>query len=154
MKHNIERKEHDMRNKTNTKLFIGAILTLALALAIWSPALSQSVEPTKGKMLMPGNMPKCCQDMKGKCQKMRDDLKAEDDALITQVAKMNSAPADKKMPLMAAIITSMVEQRTTTNARAAKMQDDMMQHMMQCPMMMGMKDMPMKSAGEHPDHPK
>ncbi|MFC1652545.1 hypothetical protein ACFL3F_02385 [Planctomycetota bacterium] len=146
-----------MRNKTTTKLFIGSILTLALALAVWSPALAQSLEPTKGKALMPGDMPACCADMKVKCQTMWDDLKADDVALTEQVAKMNSAPADKKMSLMAALITTMVEQRTATNARTAKMQDSMMQHMMQCPMMMGTKDLPKKPAGgrsEHPDHPK
>ena len=53
---------------------------------------------------------------------------------------------------MAAVITRMVEQRTSTNVGMEKMQDDMMQHMMQHiqmteasklphPMMMEMKDM-------------
>ncbi|MFC1762394.1 hypothetical protein ACFL6U_09980 [Planctomycetota bacterium] len=146
-----------MRNKTNTKLFIGSILTLALALAIWSPALAQSLEPTKGKAIMPGDVPACCVEMKAKCQTMWDDLKAEDAALTKQVAKMNIATGDKKMTLMATLITTMVEQRTATNTRTAKMQQDMMQHMMQCPMMMGMKDMPKKpvvARSEHPDHPK
>ena len=107
--------------------------------------------------MLPGDMPTCCVDMKAKCQTMWDDLKAEDAALTTQVTKMNSASADKKMTLMAVLITTMVEQRTSTNARTAKMQNSMMQHMMQCPMMMGIKDMPKKPVAinsKHLDHPK
>ena len=114
--------------------------------------LSQSAEPVKGKAVMSGEMPTCCVDMKAKCQKMWDDLKTEDAALTKRVTEMNSASADKKMTLIAALITRMAEQRTDTNIRTAKMQDDMMQHMMQCPMM-GMKDMakkPMVAPSEHP----
>ncbi len=147
-----------MKNKTNKNLIIGSslFLVLTLALIIWSPALSQSVEPLKGKTMMTGDMPACCQDLKAKCQTMWDDLKADDVALTKQVAKMNSAPDDKKMAMMATLITRMVEQRTATNTRMAKMQDDTMQHMMQCPMMMGTKDMatkPKVMPSEHPDHP-
>jgi sporulation protein YlmC with PRC-barrel domain len=115
--------------------------------------LSQTAEPVKGKAVMSGEMPTCCVEMKAKCQKMWDDLKAEDAALTKRVTEMNSASADKKMTLMTALITRMVEQRASTNARMEKMQDDMMQHMMTCPMMMGMKDMakkPMVAPSEHP----
>jgi hypothetical protein len=77
---------------------------------------------------------------------MWTDMKAQDAALTKQVAKMNSAPEDKKITLMAALITRMAEQRAATNVRMEKMQEDTMQHMMQCPMMMGMKDMAKKPA--------
>ena len=133
-----------MKNKTNRKVFIGSILALALVLAIGSPALLQSAEPEKDKAMMQGDMPACCVAMKAQNQKMWEDLKAQDATLTEQVAKMNAASEDKKMTLMAALITRMVEQRVATNVRMAKMQDDTMQHMMQCPMMMGMKDMTKK----------
>jgi phosphoketolase len=80
--------------------------------------------------------------------------------LTEHVAKMSSAPEGKKMSLMAALITHMVEQRIAMDARKAKMEEGMMKHMMQhmqmgkdsisqCPMMKGMKDMDDKSAGAH-----
>ena len=141
-----------MKNKTNTSLLIGSLLTLALVLAIWSPVPSRSAEPAGGKMMMDGKMMERCRELKAQKQKMMEDMKAQDAELTEQVAKMNSAPADKKMNLMAAVITHMVEQRIAMDARMAKMQDEMMQHMMQhmqmgkesmsqCPMMKGMKDM-------------
>lgn len=69
-----------------------------------------------------------CQAMKE--QKMKDDMKAQDAELTGQVAKMNSAPGDKKIGLMAVVLTHMVEQRITMNARMEKMQAGMMQHLL------------------------
>ena len=65
--------------------------------------------------------------------------------------------------LMAAVLTHMVEQRITMDARKAKMEEEMMKHMMQhmqmgkesmsqCPMMKGMKNMDDKSVGAHEEH--
>ena len=76
---------------------------------------------------------------------------------------MNSAPENKKLGLMATVVTHMVEQRTAMNARMEKMHEGMMQHMMQhmqkgkesmsqCPMMKGMKGMDEKSAADHKEH--
>jgi hypothetical protein len=143
-----------MKNHTNTNLVICSSLALALvlAVAIWSPVPVQSAEPADGKMMMDGKMMERCQAMKEQKQKMMADMKAQNAELTEQVAEMNSAPVDKKMSLMAAVITHMVEQRIAMDARMAKMQDEMMQHMMQhmqmgkdsmsqCPMMKGMKDM-------------
>jgi len=141
-----------MKHQTNTHLVIGSSLTLALALAIWFPVPSQSAEPAKGKMMMGGKMMERCQAMKEQKEKMMADMKAQDAELTAQVAKMNSAPEAKKLDLIAAVVTRMVEQRIAVDARMAKMQDEMMQHMMQhmqmgkesmsqCPMMKGMTDM-------------
>jgi hypothetical protein len=140
-----------MKNQTHTNLVICSSLALALALAIWSPAQSQSAEPAEGKMMMEGKMMERCQAMKEQKEKMMAEMKAQDADLTAQVAKMNSAPADKKLDLIAAVVTRMVEQRTAINARMAKMQEKMMQHMMQhmqmgkesmsqCPMMKGMDE--------------
>jgi hypothetical protein len=141
-----------MKRQTNTNLLIRSTLALALALAIWSPVQARSAEPAEGKMMMEGKM-------KEQCQKMKEDMKAQDAELTEQVAKMNSAPEDKKMSLMADVITHMVEQRIAMDARKAKMEEEMMQHMQmskesmsQCPMMKGMKGMDEKSASAHKEH--
>jgi hypothetical protein len=42
---------------------------------------------------------------------MKDDMKAHDDQLTEQLTKMNREPQDRKMDLMASVITHMVEQR-------------------------------------------
>jgi uncharacterized protein involved in copper resistance len=57
-------------------------------------------------------------------------LRLGDPELTEQVAKMNSAPEDKKTDLMAAILTHMVEQRITMDARKAQMEEETMKHMM------------------------
>jgi len=108
--------------------------------------------------MMEGKMMEGCQEMKEQKQKMKEDIEAQDAALTEQIAKMNSAPDDKKMSLMADVITQMVEQRITMDARKAKMEEAMMRHMMehmqmgkesmsQCPMMKGMEGMDEKSGG-------
>ena len=141
-----------MKKQMYTNLVIRSSLALALALAIWSPVQAQSAEPADGKMMMEGKMMERCQEMKEQKQKMMADMKAQDAQLTEQLTKMNRAPENKKMGLMAAVITHMVEQRTAMDARKAKMEEEMMQHMMQhmqmgkesmsqCPMMKGMKDM-------------
>jgi hypothetical protein len=132
----------------------------ALTMAIWSPLQSQAVEPVKGESITDSKMMECCQAMMKKKQEMMAEMKAQDVALAAQVEKMNSAPADKKLDLTAAVVTRMVEQRTAMHARKSEMQEEMMTHMMQhmqmgensmsqCPMMQGMKGMKgMKSSDE------
>ena len=149
-----------MKKQTHTNLLIRSSLALALALAlalnIWSPVQSQSAEPAEG-MMTEAKMMEQCQEMKERKQKMKEDMKAQDAELTKQIAKMNHAPKDKKMDLMAAVITRMVEQRIAMDARKAKMEEEMMQHMMQhmqmgkesmskCPMM---KEMDEKSSDDH-----
>jgi hypothetical protein len=148
-----------MNNQTKTNLVIRSSLALALALAIWSPVQARSAEPAEGKNMTEAKMMERCQEMKEQKQKMMEAMKAQDAELTEQLTKMNSAPEDKKMSLMAAVITHMVEQRITMDARKAKMEEEMMKHMQmgkesisQCPMMKGMKDMDEKSAGAHKEH--
>ena len=153
-----------MKKQTHTNILIRSslALALALALAIWSPvqAQAQSAEPAEGKMMTKSKMMEQCQEMKGHKQKMKEDMRAQDAELTNQISKMNSAPQDKKINLMAAVITRMVEQRIAMDARKAKMEEQMMQHMMQhmqsgkesmsqCPMM---KDMDEKSGHDHKGH--
>ena len=153
-----------MKKQTNTNLIIiRSCLAVALALAVWTPTQAQSAEPAEGQMMMGGkmmadtNMMQQCQAMKEQKAKLMADMKAQDAELTAQVAKMNSAPENQKLGLMAAIVTRMVEQRMAMDARKAKMEEAMMPHMMQhmqmgkesmsqCPMMKGMKGM--KGMGE------
>ena len=104
-----------------------------------------------------------CQKMKEQKQKVMAEMKTQDAELSEQIARMNSAPEDKKLGLIAAVVTHMAEQRSAMNAQMGKMQGEMMQHMMQhmqmgkesmsqCPMMKGMKDMDDKSIGAHKEH--
>jgi hypothetical protein len=117
-------------------------------------------------MMMEGKMMERCQDMMKQRHKLHEEVKAQDAQLTEEVAAMNNASDDKKVGLVAAVVTHMVEQRTAMNARMGKMQDDMMSHMMQhmqmgkdsmsqCPMMKGMKGMKGmddKSADGHKEH--
>ncbi len=115
-------------------------------------------EPGTGKQPMEGKMKRSCQAMMEMKKKMMADMKTQDAELTTEVARMNSAPEDQKLDLTTAIVTRMLEQQTAMHARTAKMQDEMMKHMMQhmqmgndsmapCPMMKGMKGMDEGSAG-------
>jgi hypothetical protein len=169
-----------MKKQTHTNFLIRSSLALALAMASWLPIAATAADkpmkpmkggehqmmlnkvntkqPVDGKMMM-----QRCEAMKEQKQKMKAEMKAQDAELTEQLAKMNSAPDDKKVGLMAGVVTQMVEQRIAMNARQAKMEEEMMQHMMQhmqmgkesmaqCPMMKGMKGMDEKSADAHKGH--
>ena len=149
-----------MKNKMNTKLFIVSILTLVLTLVIWSPALQSAEHPEHPSS---NATTKSCQAMAAEKQKLTKDIQVQDAELTRQVARMNRAPANRKMDLMAALITRMVSQRTVMNVRQAKMQEGMMQHMIQHIQMgkeslaqcaMTSTDAKPARRGEHPDHPE
>ena len=134
-------------DNARTRLAIPLGVALVLALAISVPVNAQSPEPAEGKPTKVAMMDRC-QEMKDQKQKLKEDMKAQDARLTEEIAGMNRAPADRKTDLMAAVITHMVEQRIALDARKAKMEEAMMQHMQmgkesmsQCPMMKGMKDM-------------
>ncbi|MEO8338115.1 MAG: hypothetical protein ABI604_00175 [Nitrospirota bacterium] len=139
-----------MKTKTNRNSVILSSLALTLALAIWTPVHAQSPEPAEGKGMAKVKMMERCQEMMAHKKTLAEDIKAQDARLTQQLAEMNRAPENRKMGLMAAILTRMVEQRITMDARKAAMEEEMMQHMMQhmqmgqesmaaCPMMQGMK---------------
>ena len=102
-------------------------------------------------------MKECCQTMKEQKEKLMADMKAQDAELAGEVATMNSAAEDKKLDLMAAIVTHMVEQRTAMNVRMEKMHEQMMEHMMKH-MQMGKESMSkcstMKGMDEKSEMPK
>lgn len=101
-----------------------------------------------------------CEEMKEEKQKMQAEMKAQDAELTAAVATMNSAAPDKKIDLLAGVVTRLVDQRTAMHVNMAKMEEKMMKHMMshmekgkesmsKCPMM---KDMDGKSDAAHADH--
>jgi len=152
-----------MKNQSTRSRLLCSALALGLILALGSPVQSQAPQPAEGKMMMPVDMKEHCQAMKERKEQMKADMKTQDDELAALVARMNSAPADKKLDLLAAVVTTMVEQRTVRNARMEAMQSEMMTHMMghmpmgkdsttMCPMMMGMKSRPSSALGPNNDH--
>ena len=157
-----------MKKQSHTNVVIRAILVLVLISATGylsacsgqrtgappaalSPVEAQSVEVAKEKSMAEAKMMEQCMEMKQQKQKMMEDMKAQDTELTTQLARMNGAKKNEKAPLMAAVITTMVEQRIARDAHKAKMEEEMMRHMMvhmqmgkdsisQCPMMKGMDE--------------
>jgi len=149
-----------MKKQTYANIIIRSALALALALAVWSPLQSQAAGPVEEKSIKKTEMMEDCREMMERKQKMMAEIKAQDAQLNAQVAEMNSAPTDKKLDLIAAVVTRMVEQRSAMHEQMGKMHEGMMAHMMQhmrmgdesmsqCPMMKGMKGMKgMKSSDD------
>ncbi len=140
-----------MKKQTPTNLLIRSSLALTLAFAVLTPVLSQSAEPADEKK-MDSQMMEHCEKMKEQKKQMKADMKAQDADLTAHAAKMNSSPADKKVDELAALVTHMLEQRISMDARKARMEEEMMEHMMKhmemgkksmakCPMMKDMKGM-------------
>ena len=151
-----------MTHHASTKFVIRSIAAFALTLTVLSPAQVRSAEPAKGKSMTELKLMERCQELKEQKQRMKEDMKAQDAELAELVAKLKSAPADKKMDLLAAVVTQMGEQRIAMDARKARMDEDMMNHMMQhvqmgkdslseCPLMNGMKEKNDNSAGAKKD---
>ena len=152
-----------MQNLLPTRSVIRTSLALALGLAIWSPVQPRSEEAAEGKMMMKGNMMERCEAMKQQKHAMKEEMKAQDAQLTEELATMNRATGDEKMGLMASLITHMLEQRIAMDAQHARMEDQMMGHMMQhmqmgkdsmseCPMMKGMKGMKGMDHGSESHH--
>ena len=123
-----------MKHQNNLNLVIRSSLVLALAVALWSPVQVRSAEPADGKMMMGGkmmsetNMMQRSEAMQEQRGKMAADLKAQDAQLAGQIYEMNHAAADKKLDLMAAIVTQMAAQRTAMNARMETMHEAMVKN--------------------------
>ncbi len=148
-----------MKTHITTPITICSIFALAFTLAIWVPAQSASSEPADQKLMTEERMKGCCGAMKTQMGKMKADVKAQDDELTKHVAKMNAAPDDKKLEVMAAVITHMAQERITMNEHMDQLQMAMRQHIMQhmsmskesiagCHMMKGMEGMDEKAGSD------
>ena len=127
-----------MKNQSHSNLIVRSGLALGFALFVLASVQAQSDTPADAGMMKDSRMMNSHptttasqQTMMQHHQAMMADMKSQDAELAAQVAKMNSAPADKKLDLMAAIITRMVEQRTAMNARIGMMREEMMNCSMQ-----------------------
>ena len=149
-----------MKNQCLQNLRSHSSIALALALIVACPIFAQSAAPKSeramkdGKMMMKDGKTTMegCDEMMAEKQKMAKEMTSQNADLTEQVAKMNLAPENKKVGMMAGIVTRMAEQRTARDAQHAKMEAGMMEHMMghmamgkesmsECPMMKGMGDM-------------
>ncbi len=161
-----------MTDRTRTNFVTGFSLALALALAVVSTVQAGPSVPAGVMPMTEGQMKGHCKDMMEQKKKLAADTKSQDAELTELVAKMNRAPENKQMTLMATVITRIVDQQVAMDQRKAKMEDEKMAHMMehmqmgkdsmaQCPMMKdmnemkgmssmpGMKNMDDKSMGSH-----
>lgn len=152
-----------MKSHTKTNPLIRPCLAIALALAIWSPVQLQSASHKGHEMKTDSTMMEKCEEMRKEKQQMQAKVKAQDAELTAAVATMNSARQDRKVELLADIVTQLVKQRTAMHDQKAEMQEKMMKHMMghmemgkesmaNCPMMKDMKGMDGKSADGHKGH--
>ena len=123
-----------------------------LALAFLIPVLAPSAELKDEPAMSAGIMMEHCKEMQKEKQQLKSDMKDQDAALDEQIAILKSASEDEKIADLTSIVTLLSAQRSAMDARIAKMDDDMMRHMMQhmqmgkesmagCPMMKGMSGM-------------
>jgi len=117
-----------MKNQTHKKLLLGASLALALTMAAGSTAQAQSSPPTQKKDMMGGAMMQTGISMSEQRRAMMAGLKVQDAQLAEQISAMNGAPTDKKVDLMAAIVTQMAAQRTAMNVRMETMHETMVKN--------------------------
>lgn len=123
-----------MKHQNNSSLVIRSNLVWALAVALWFPVQVRSAELADGNMMMGGKMMSKTNMMPGseamqiQRVKMMADMKEQDALLAGQICEMNRAAADKKLDLMAAIVTQMAAQRTDMNARMETMHEAMVKN--------------------------
>lgn len=149
--------------KPSTRLSSSVLASLAAAaFGLWNAGTVQSAE-SPGLEKRGAEMKASCEEMRGRHQKMSADMMSEDTELVSEIAAMNRAPESKKPGLMAAVLTRIVEQRMSRDARRAGMEEEMMGHMMehmkmggdsmsQCPMMKGKHGAGTKDKGAHAEH--
>ena len=130
-----------------------ASFAVALALSLGLPQPAHTDETGDGEIKGDdAKMMERCQQMKEHKQKMTAEIKAQDKELSEQAARLNRAPETARVELLTALVTRLVEQRSSMDADQARMDEEMMRHMMQhmqmgkesmlqCPMMKGMKGM-------------
>lgn len=131
--------------KLNINLIVALSTALFLVMAFCSLGQAESAAPSPHKKMMSEKTAGHCAEMKQHHEKMMEEMKAQDAEVDALVVKMNSAPPDKKVEIMADIITRMSRQRSAMHTKMDEMKSNMMEHkhmgkggMSDCPMM---KDM-------------
>ena len=121
-------------------------LTLALAMFV-SFQTARADEPAKKGMIQ------SCEKMKDGKQTLIDEMEAQDAALAAAVVKMNAATSEEKSVQLAAIVTTLVEQKTALRVGMVALHSQTVAHMMEhmqngkdsmmsCPMMKDTDDRP------------
>lgn len=143
-----------MRMKRIVTLMVTGCAALMLSalpgIAAQTPHPAQHTATAKAKPA--AGMDAKCQAMMAERDKMMTEMKAADQRLDDLVSKMNAASGPEKTDATAAVVNEMVTQRRAMQSGMAKMQQDMMGHMMEhmqagkssmagCPMMKQMGDM-------------
>src|SRR5512140_956873 len=142
---------HVKRIVTMTVAGCAALMMTAVpGIAAQTPHTAQHAATAKAKPA--AGMDAKCQAMMAERDKMMTEMKAADQRLDDLVAKMNAASGTEKADATATVVNEMVTQRRAMQSGMAKMQQDMMGHMMEhmqagkgsmagCPMMKPMGDM-------------
>jgi hypothetical protein len=133
-----------------TRHLLATLVAATLPLAAITAEDSSKTEATDQKQEQSSDMMgmKC---MMGKGQ-MMSNWRDQDAELGKLVAEMNSAPADKKLGAVAAVLTKLVEQRKAMHEQMQKMMTGNEKEVMgMCRMMMGV-DMGGKHSDEHSHH--
>ena len=110
------------QNNSNLVVFFSLAVAVAMVAALWLPAQFRSAKTTDGKM-MTGS--EAMQEQRAKVMAV---INAQDSQLAGKIYEMNNAAADKKLDLMAAIVTQMAAQRTDMNARMETMHKAMVKN--------------------------
>ena len=127
-----------------TTRLLATLVAVTLPLAAVTAEDSSETETTDQKQEQNSRM-------MGKGQ-MMSNWKDQDAELDKLVAEMNSAPADKKLDAVAAVLTKLVEQRLAMHEQMQKMMSaNEKEGMGMCRMMMDM-DMGCDKYGEHLHH--
>ena len=133
-----------------TTHLLATLVAATLPLAVITAEDSSKTETTDQKQEQKSDT-MGMKGMMGKGQMMSNwkDQDAELDKLVTE---MNSAPADKKLDAVAALLTKLVEQRKAMHEQMQKMMSaNEKEGMGMCRMMMGM-DMGGDHDGKHSHH--
>jgi hypothetical protein len=125
----IKEKDIIMEKKRQTNLITRSSLVIALALVIGLSVRAQTTESTEEMPPSQDKMTEGDQSMARQRHQIMEDMRVQDIKLMKAVVKMNSAPDDKKMALMADIVTQMVKQRAEMNSRMQEMQEQVMHYM-------------------------
>jgi hypothetical protein len=131
---------------------LATLVAATLPLAAITAEDSSKTETTDQKQEQNSDMT----GMKGMGKgQMMSDWKDQDAELDKLVAEMNSAPADKKLDAVAAVVTKLVEQRKAMHEQMQKMMSaNEKEGMAMCRMMMMMgMDMGDDDGGHHSHHP-
>lgn len=102
--------QNQMKPLPNTNALLGSKLALAMATTTGSPVRSIFANPSEQNLVKERRMAKRRPATKRKNRKFIAEMKSQGQELAALAARMNAAPDDEKMSLMAAIITRMIEQ--------------------------------------------